>query len=559
MAPDMRPELLLTDATVLTVSDRMPRAAWVAVDRGRVVAVGDSADDAPRARRVVSLGGATLVPGFHDAHNHTVHYGQSLGAVDLRSPGVSTLQELYRLVGEAAARQPEGSWVIGENYDQNKLGGHPDLAELDRVAPRHLVRLGHNSRHMCFVNSAVLERVGAREAADPQGGRIDRLDDGRPSGLLLESAMELLRPLLWPVPLERMVEAIGAAHEQYVAQGITAVQEAGIGAGLAGASPIEGYAYQVARESGRVRVRTTLMPAAAGAEPLDGASGDDAFGYGLGMRSGFGDLWLRIGPLKVFSDGSLIGRSAAMSEGYVGEPCNHGLLAMPPEQLQRTIMAAHASGWQVAAHAIGDAAVDEVLTAYEQCLTASPRRDHRHRIEHAGVVTDAALARMAALGVIPSPQGRFIGELGDGIIDALGRERLGQCYRGRSFLDAGLELPGSSDRPVVDGAPLLGIHDMVNRRTDSGREFSPQEGLTPQQALRAYTRGSAHAAFLDGEMGSIEAGRLADFAVLSDDLTRMDPERIREVLVLATIIGGRAVHDPSGLVGEGDSGAPDTP
>jgi predicted amidohydrolase YtcJ len=539
------PDLLLTDATFRTVDPRRPRADWVAVHHGRIVALGDG-DDRPPARRTVCLGGATVVPGFHDAHNHTVLYGKSLTGIELRHPEVRTLDELYEAVRGAARRAPAGSWIYGENYDQNKLGGHPSLEALDRVAPDHLVRLGHSSRHMCFVNSRVIDELGLHDAQDPTGGRVDRRPDGRPSGLLQESAMELLRPLTWPIPVDTMVDHIAAAHAQYVREGLTAVQEAGIGGGLAGASPVEAFAYQEARRRGLLRVRTTLMPAYVGARSLPGATGDDVHGFGLGLLTGFGDAWLRLGPLKVFSDGSLIGRSAAMNDGFADDPCNHGLLALAEGELERIIMDAHRGGWQIATHAIGDRAVDEVVQAYAAALAAVPRADHRHRIEHAGIASDAAVARMATLGLIPNPQGRFIGELGDGMITALGPERVLQCYRGRSLLDAGIELPGSSDRPVVDGAPLRGIHDMVNRRTDSGQELAPHEALTPEQALRAYTYGSAHATFLEGHLGSLEPGKLADLTVLSDDPTTVAPERIRDIEVLATVIEGHAAFDATG-------------
>lgn len=539
-------DLLVTDARVVTVDPDLPRAAWLAVNAGRITALGTDAGDVPEARRTLSLDGATVVPGFHDAHSHTVLYGQSLTHLDLRSPGVSSLEELYRVVGEAASRQPAGTWLVGANYDQNKLRGHPRLEELDRVAPGHLVRLGHNSRHMCFVNSRVIRELRIEDEADPTGGRVERGADGRPTGLLLENAMELLRPLTWPVPVEEMVAAIGAAHQRYLSEGLTATQEAGVGRGLSGSSPVEAYAFQLARERGLLPVRTTLMPVHTGAEALTGRPEDGAFGFGMGMRSGFGDPSLRIGPMKVFSDGSLIGRSAAMHDGYADEPCNHGMLALDPEQLADTLLAAHTGGWQIATHAIGDQAVDTVLDAYARCLERVPRSDHRHRIEHAGVVSDASLARMVALGVVPSPQGRFIGEIGDGMIRALGADRVRECYRSRSFLDAGIELPASSDRPVVDGAPLLGLHDMVNRRTDSGAELSLHEGLTGAQALRAYTYGSAHATFLENDMGSLSPGRLADLTVLSDDPTSIDPARIRDIEVLTTVVGGSVAFDRSG-------------
>lgn len=540
------PDLLVTNGVVLTVNDKAPRASWFSVLGGRILAVGERDEDVPQAKRTVDLGGATVVPGFHDAHNHTLLYGKSLTSIDLRYPNVSSEDEIYEHVLQAASRQPKGTWIFGENYDQNKLGCHPDLKRLDQVSPDHYVRLGHTSRHMCFVNSNALEALGIADASDPTGGRIERTDDGYPTGLLLESAMELLRPMTWPMPMESMVESISAAHRQYLSEGLTAVQEAGVGQSLAGSSPAEAYAFQVARSRGLLGVRTTMMPGFVGAETLHGAHGDMAFGFGLGMVSGFGDLWLRLGPMKIFSDGSLIGRSAGMKDEYTDDPCNHGLLAFKPGELQDLVLAAHRGGWQLATHAIGDRAVDDVLEAYSVALADLPREDHRHRIEHAGVASDQAVRRMAELGVIPDPQGRFVGELGDGMIRALGPARVAQCYRGQSFLKEGIELPGSSDRPVVNGAPLLGIHDMVNRRTDSGEEFALQEALTPEQALRAYTYGSAYSTFLESEMGSLAPGKVADFVILSEDLTRIEQERIREIQVLATFIDGRAAFDPSG-------------
>ena len=540
------PDLVLQDANILTVNPRQPKASWMAMFGGRIVGVGTYSEDIPRARRTLSLEGATVVPGFHDAHVHTVQFGSSLKTVDLRSPGVSTLQELYDRIRSAAEHQPEGTWIVAENYDQNKLGGHPRLADLDVVAPRHLVRLGHTSRHMCFVNSRVLQEFNLENHSNPSGGTIERTSDGYPTGLLLESAMELLHAGTWPMSIDSMVEAIEAAHLHYVGEGLTAVQEAGVGLGLSGSSPAEAYAFQAAREQGRLRVRTTMMPSYVGAGSLQGNVVDTVFGFGLGLRNGFGDLWLRLGALKVFSDGSLIGRSAAMNDAYSDDPHNRGSLVLEPERLGEVLLAAHRGGWQIATHAIGDRAVDEVLIAYERCLNDSPRNDHRHRIEHAGVTSDEAVQKIARLGVIANPQGRFISEIGDGMSRALESSRVAGCYRAQSFVAAGIELPGSSDRPVVDGAPLLGIHDMVNRRTESGQLFAPAERLTPAQALRAYTYGSAYATFLESEMGSIEQGKVADFAILSDDLTSVEPERIREIEVRATYVDGRPVFDPSG-------------
>jgi predicted amidohydrolase YtcJ len=307
-------------------------------------------------------------------------------------------------------------------------------------------------------------------------------------------------------------------------------------------SPAELAAYQLAREQGRLGVRVELMTAGEVLHPLGAHPGDDLpVGLDLGIKSGFGDEWLRLGATKIFADGSLVGRTAAMHDPYAGSD-QAGYLQADAADLQAMIIAAHRSGWQVATHAIGDRAIDVVLDAYEQALEKYPRRDPRHRIEHFAVVGPRQLARAAALGVIAVPQGRFASELGDGMLAAVGQDRHAWLYRLRSLLEAGMVLPGSSDRPVVAGAPLLGIADMVNRRTSSGAPFNPDEAITAEQALRAWTWGSAYASRQEHVKGSIAPGLLGDLVVLSEDPTAVSPERIAGLEVLATIVGGELRH-----------------
>jgi predicted amidohydrolase YtcJ len=395
---------------------------------------------------------------------------------------------------------------------------------------------------MAVVNGAVLSSIDL--GAVPAGGVVERDADGRPTGLLQESAQSLVRDLVYPYPLTDIVGAIDRATTRYLSEGITSVQEAGIGAGLVAWSPQELAAYAQARASRRLHVRTTLMVAADALHELGGSPDDPgSFGLDLGIATGLGDEWLRIGPVKIFSDGSLLGRTAAMHADFADEPGNRGYLQRSREELMELIVRAHRGGWQIATHAIGDLAVDTVLDCYEEALRQLPRDDHRHRIEHCAVADDAAVERIGRLGVIPVPQGRFICELGDGMTTALGPERAPSCYRQRSFLDRGIPLPGSSDRPVVEGAPLLGIADMVLQKTASGADYNPQEALTPLQALHAYTMGSAYATFEEHRRGSLVRGKLADFAVLSDDLTAVDPEQIASIQVRATVIGGEVVYE----------------
>jgi hypothetical protein len=537
-------DLLLVNANVLTMDPGRPRAGAVGVSGGRIVGVYD--DLSPRdhvitARKVVDLRGATLLPGFDDAHNHMIGFGLALTEVDLR---VTSLDVLYERVKEQAEHTPEGGWVVGSGYDQTKTGGHPHRHALDKAAPGRRVWLKHTSGHMCVVNSLVLADLGIADTAPGvDGGRVTADDTGRPTGLLEERAQELVGRLTHPYPVATLADAVARAGEQYLREGITSVTEAGIGGGWIGHSPAELAAYQAARDSGRLHVRVELMVASEVLHAL-GAHQDDGIelGLDLGIRTGFGDDWLRLGPMKIFTDGSLVGRTAAMSAPYEGQPDNSGYLQADAAELTATIVAAHRAGWRVAAHAIGDRAIDLALDAFETAAAKYQAKDPRHRIEHFAASRPDQVIRAAERGVVAVPQGRFSTELGDAMMAAVGPQRHSWLYRLGSLLAAGMVLPGSSDRPVAAGAPLLGIHDMVNRRAASGAPFNPGEAITVEQALRAYTYGSAYASRAEHLKGTIEPGKLADFVVLSEDPTAVSPDRIAGLQVLATVVGGEVAH-----------------
>src|SRR5690348_5511367 len=409
-------DLVLVNATVLTMDPNRPRATAVAVAHGRVTALDEIP---PGAARVVDLRGATVLPGFHDAHNHMIGFGMSLGEVDIGSPPVGSLDELYAAIARRAQTTAPGEWVIGAGYDQNKLGGHhPDRDALDRAAPGRRVWLRHTSGHMCVVNSLVLTDLGIDEAAtEIPGGRVATDSVGRPTGLLEERAQLLVGSLVYPYPLAELTDAIARAAEQYLKEGVTSCTEAGIGGGWVAHSPAELAAYQLARDQGRLGVRVELMTAGEVLHPL-GAHPDDnlAAGLDLGISTGFGDDWLRLGAVKIFADGSLVGKTAAMHEDFAGDGAGRGYLQADADALRSAIIAAHRSGWQVATHAIGDRAIDLVLDAYADALARFPRRDPLHRIEHFAMVQPRQVSRAAELGVTAVPQGLFATELGDGML-----------------------------------------------------------------------------------------------------------------------------------------------
>jgi predicted amidohydrolase YtcJ len=547
----VRFDLVLDNANIFTVDPALRRAGSIGIIGDRIVAVAQRGELARfDTGRTIDLDGHFVAPGFNDAHNHMQMYGASLNEVPLNGGAVRSIEELVAAIADRASSTPAGAWIVGSGYDHNKLAErrHPTCHELDRVSPVNPVLLNHTSGHFATLNSAAMRLARIGEVDVPDGGVVAVDDQGRPTGLLEEQAQQLVRSLVHPRSVAEMATNLGLASDRYLSEGITSCQEAGVGGILGTAEPVEVAAYQQARRANRLRVRVTMM---ASVDALHGcahhADDNEPFALDLGMHTGFGDDWLRYGATKIFADGSLMGCTAAMFEDFDGQPGNNGYFQMPEARLHELILAAHRSGWQVATHAIGDRAVSSVLDAYESVLRQHPRADHRHRIEHAGMTRAVDVARIARLGVIPVPQARFVSEIGDGMLRAIGPDRVGDCYRQRSFLDAGITLPGSSDRPVVNGAPLLGIHDLVNQRTASGAAFNPSEALTIEQAIHAYTVGSATASFDEQRKGSITAGKLADLVVLDHDLTAMESDGIGEARVLATMVGGSFEYDAANL------------
>ncbi|WP_298180930.1 amidohydrolase [Saccharomonospora sp.] len=535
-------DLLLRDVRALTMREDRPRAHTVGVLGGRIVGVDDEVEGAS-ARKVVDGGGAVLTPGFTDAHNHMVWYGLSLAEMDLST--CRTLDEVYDAVAARAAQLPSDAWVIGSQYDDFVLGGHPDRAALDRVGGGRPVWLKHRSAHMCVASSAILDKAGILDgsATVPEGGVVERDSSGEPTGLLAEQAQQLVDALVKPYPVEELVEAIARASKVYASEGLTHVTEAGVAGGWIGHSPAEVAAYQLARQRSALNVRVELMPAAETLHPL----ADDLVGLDLGMRSGFGDDFLRIGPMKIFTDGALSSKTAAVTQPFEGDG-GLGVLGDDPEVLRNRILDAHRSGWRVAAHAIGDRAIDLTLEAFEQAQREFPRPGVRHRIEHAAMVRPDQLSRLAALGVVPVPQARFLYEIGDTMRTSLGEARLPWLYRHRSFLDAGLRVPASSDRPCVGtGAPLAGMRNMVERATSGGVVLAEDERVDAMEALRAYTTHAAYAACQEDRRGRIEAGMQADLVLLGDDPTAVSTSAIDKIPVLTTFVAGEAVYGGESL------------
>lgn len=517
----------LTNAHILTMDPDHPVAHDLGIWRGRIVGLDDEVTSLP-AREVVDLQGATVLPGFIDSHVHLAWTGFKAS-----TPSVAPcerVEDVLAVVAEAAAgKSAPGAWVDIAGYDQRSLGRHLTAAELDRVSHGRKVLMMHDSGHACVVNSAVLDLLPA--------------DVPHQDGYLVESAMAAARRLRLPCSQEELADAIEHAARTCLAEGVTACAEAGIGGGLLGYSPVELGAYQLLRDQGRLPLRIQLMAGGDTLRPVAAHRNDGIpRALDLGMRTGFGDDWLSLGALKIYTDGGMMARTAALTAPYEGME-HTGQLQDDPERLTDLIVDGHLAGWQLAIHAIGDRAADLALDALERAQRLRPRPEARHRIEHAGLIRPDQLPRFARLGLSAVIQPNFLRYFGDDYAAVMGEERAPWMYRGRGFLDHGVTVVGSSDRPVTHGAPLRAIQFMVERASTSGQLIGPDEALTVDEALRAYTVAGAYACRWDDGAGSLTPGKRADLVVLGDDPRRVDTSRIGDIEVVATFVDGHETKE----------------
>jgi predicted amidohydrolase YtcJ len=530
-------DLVITEANIVTMDPARPAARRLGIWHGRVAGVDEQIDGLP-ARASVALGGATVVPGFLDAHTHLAWAGIAARSTSLAS--CQTVEQALAEIGRAAAAVPAGGWVDINGYDQRPLGRHLTRHDLDGVAAGRKLFIVHASGHASLVNSLVTDLLPADGWQHRPGVMLD--DDGQPTGLFAEEASRLVAAVRNPYSLAELGDALSVAAAQCAAQGVTFCAEAGIGGGMTSRSPLEALAFQEAQAGPGFGIRAQLMMAREMFGPVAGAAGDDVVqAFPLGLRTGLGSPRLSVGAMKIWLDGGMMARTAALTQPYAGTE-NTGMLADDLAEVAQLAEDGHAAGWQLALHAIGDAAVDAALDIFTRAQRRAPRADARHRIEHAGLIRPDQLARLRELSVIAVIQPSFLYEYGADYATIVGPERSDWLYRGRSLLDAGITVAGSSDRPVAGGAPLQAMQFMVERRTSGGRPVGPGEAITAAEALTAYTTGSAYACRVEDELGSLTAGKLADLAVLRDDPRRVPGSRIGQIEVLATAVGGQLVH-----------------
>jgi predicted amidohydrolase YtcJ len=532
----MSADVVLINGHVMTVDPINPIANAVAIRAGRVVHVGSDADAraaaGPRAE-VIDLRGRTATPGLNDAHAHPMAVGQALLDVDISPERVGSIEGIGRAIKGRLNGSEPGTWIIGRGYDQARMPDqrHPTRADLDTVAPNNPVFLYRACHHIAAVNSAALKLAGVTaRTRDPEGGTIDRDEHGEPTGILREAAMGLVHDHI-PAPTEdSIMRALEMAGRAFLRTGETSTVEAGI------RLPREMSAYQRLRQSDTLPVRTYLMMMID--ETLDHMAS-------LGIKSGFGDSWLRIGPAKLFLDGSIGGRTCRMRQPFEGEAENVGLWMEPPDVMKSKVIKAHSLGFQVGVHAIGDAAIDLILDAYEEAQAKYPRQDTRHRIEHCSIVDFETIQRIKRLGAVPIPGTSFLYYFTPAYLQNIGAQRLryGVCMR--TFAEQGIVAAASTDAPVVPVSALTGLGMMMSRTDVNGDEIWTEETVDLETAIRAYTWNGAYASFEEHSKGSLENGKLGDVCVFETDLRQVAPKEIKDVGVDLTIAEGRVAYDRS--------------
>ncbi len=522
------PDYIITNARVFTVDNNQPRAEAFAVKNDRFMAVGSNSDIrnlATSRTEIIDAEGMTITPGFIDAHTHASGAGVNELVhvnVDLRS-----IAEIKNVLLERANITPQGEWIRGFKYDDTKLAeGRPiNRFDIDEVVPNHPVVVGHRGGHTGVYNSMALALAGVTsETPDPDDGRFYR-ENGVLTGLVAERARDVFRGMI-PNDSNRQQrqEGVKLISELMTAAGLTSVHQTGGGQN-------DMIAFQDAREAGEMRFRMYLFPRG-------------QLFYDLvesGIRTGFGDEVLRIGAVKFSADGSASERTMRMSTPYEGREDDYGILTMSQEEIHESVENAHRNDFQIGIHANGDVTIEMVLNAYERVQTLWPRPDTRHRIEHCSLVNPRILQRIKDLGVIPAPFYTYVHYHGNKWVD-YGPEKMQWMFAHKSFLDYGIPVAPASDYTPGPFEPLMALQSMVTRKDFDGRIWGPNQIIGLDDAIRICTYNGAYASFEENIKGTITAGKLADFVILADDPHDVDPDHIKEIEIVRTVVGGRTMY-----------------
>ena len=514
--------IAILNADVITLDNRLKKTEAIAIYQNRIVAVGSNKEIMKYTgskTKIIDAKNKTVLPGLVDCHAHMLGFGQHLRALGLRD--AKSIKEIQRKLEEYESKNPDRAWIIGGRWDQEKLSEkrYPTRHDLDKAVKDKPVFLTRVCGHIAVVNTKALDITGITEKTKVPDGKV-LLDEktGKPNGILSENAMNLVWKNVPKLSTQELEEACKLACKNAVEQGLVCVHW------IVG-SPKEIRALQKLHSEEKLLLRVII------GIPIDDLDSLNDSGF----VTGFGNDMLKIGFIKILADGSLGGQTAALDKPYADKPKTKGVMLYAQKHLEKLVMKAHAARQQLAIHAIGDRAIDNVLKAYEKALKEYPRESHRHRIEHCSVLNQKLIKRIKKSELIASVQPHFVAS-DFWVKDRVGGQRARWVYPFRSLLQEGIVLVSGSDSPVEPISPLLGLWAATSRSS------FPEENLTLDQALRTYTISAAYASFDERIRGTIEPGKLADLTIISGDLTKMDSSKPPKLKVEMTIVDGRIVY-----------------
>ncbi|AMM93545.1 amidohydrolase [Peribacillus simplex] len=531
----MKADVVLINGEVITVDQKNLVVEAVAIKNNRIAVVGSNQEVKSfigENTNVIDLQGKTLLPGFIDSHIHLISYGENQLAVSCKAEHIDSIEALLDDLKKKALETPKGEWIRawGFNETSMKEKRYPTIAELDEISVEHPIIVSRTCHHISVVNSKALEIAQINEnTPDPNGGIIEKNQAGRLTGKLIEAANMGMNEVASYTESELM-KAVKIASDHFVAAGITSIHDAG-------GNGAESYRLlQQAVKSKDIRVRIYAM--------ICQVNNSHEFVNKMveaGVVTGTGDERFKVGPAKLFTDGSSTGPTIATREPYSSDSNNSGILYYSEEEIYKVLGEAHKKGYQITVHAQGDKAIEMYLNCVERALKEAPRKNHRHRIEHAGISTPDLQERMKQLEVIPIPNPPFPYEYGEIYVHNYG-ERVNYMYAARDYIDKNIVAAGSSDAPVTDYNPLLGIHTAVNRKSRFGAEIGTNQSISVLEAIKLYTWNGAYASFEEDIKGSLEVGKLADLVILNDSILKAEQDRIKDLKVETTIIDGEIVY-----------------
>ena len=537
------PDLILLNGKIRTLAHDRAVVEALACAGGRIVATGKS--DVIRRlagpdTRQIDLQNKIAIPGLTDTHVHLSEKGTAekeyLDCRDFYAE-VHSIPEILERLTKRASEIPKGSWIVAHGSPMQdfrlKEKRFPERHDLDRAVPDHPVSIAFGA-HITIANSEALALAGiGRDSSDPAGGVIRRDPrSGEPTGELHERAQLILKKVAPEFNYLELKEGIVFALNQCLERGVTTIHDI-----VRSGEPIR--AYQELLRDGRLHARVSLLP-----RVIESHIGSKGL-IELGLNTGFGNEWLRIGGVKMSIDGGITGRNACFYEPYEDDPHNCGIIRIPQDELNETVLKCHQAGLRCCVHAIGDRAFDMALDAYENAIQKSPRKDHRHRIEHMGnwLSTPERMQRLVRSGIIAIPNISIGYYVGDAILDCVGEKRLAKAFPFRTLLKNGVTIAGGSDAPgywPVD--PLRDISACVSRKMRWGEVLVPEERISAAEAFAMHTTTAAFVGFEENVKGTLEVGKLADIAILAEDPFEIPAERIKDIRVEMTIVGGEVKY-----------------